>query len=72
MINEWDGLVGEWITVFHWMLIGYTVVLDNGYDVLFKLINQYMKRNNVLFILDTLLVLLNELLMSWLISYWSI
>ena len=30
MINEWDGLVDEWIAVFHWMLIGYTVVLNNG------------------------------------------
>ena len=30
MINEWDGLVDEWITVFHWMLSGYTGVLDNG------------------------------------------
>ena len=48
MINEWDGLVDKWIIVFHWMLIGNTVVLNNGYDVLFKLINQYMKRNDVL------------------------
>ena len=30
MINEWDGLVDEWIVVSHWMLIGNTVVLDNG------------------------------------------
>ena len=30
MINEWDGLVDEWIVVSHWMLIGYTVVLNNG------------------------------------------
>ena len=28
--DKWDGFVDEWIVVSHWMLIGYTVVLDNG------------------------------------------
>ena len=30
MINEWDGIVNEWIDASHWMLIGNTVVVNNG------------------------------------------